>query len=604
MIADSAHGPRGRRAAHRCRRGATVRRTASAWAGALTALLLAVAPAGAQSDVREAAGLEISPPVQQSLLRVQELWLQWVTAFYQNAGGKADDAAKELASTARQLGLPRLPDLALGMAARGVESARRGNFERAHWSLASAERLDPGRPETAFAEGVVARLEGSYPTAIGAYLRGVARALALPLERKLLLGNLMLALLCVLLATGAAWLALQVAVKGGALYRDLHTLFVRRMVPAAAHAVCVLALLWPLAVPSGVLWLLVWWSILLWGYGSPSERAVQIALWALLALVPVAVHEQQRTVAVLLSPPMRAMQNLERGRLYGGLFIDLGVLRTVLPESAAVKELIADVHRTLGQWEYARSLYRQVLESEPGNVSAMLNLGAYYFEKSDFASANQYFQRATTVVPPSAAAYYDLSLGYGESYLFEESKQALAQARAIDNSQVSEWVQRASSSRVLTFDGGLARRTAIRRQLLEVWRGGSDASAWREIARRMLSLPVMLGVALAAFALHLARRRNGYSEPVGWLPTQSPRVSRWIRTLVPAAASVELGDGGQAFALLFIPVALLLLPWATEVGYRVPWGFDPGRSGLWVFSALGLVVYLVVRLRRHARESI
>lgn len=585
------------------RRGASGR-LAVAFACALATLPLATAPAGAQSDVREAAGLEISPPVQQSLLRMQELWLQWVTAFYQNASGKADDAAKELAATAQQLGMPRLPDLALGMAARAVESARRGNFERAHWSLSAAERLDPGRPETAFAAGAVARLEGSYLTAIGAHLRGVARSLALPFERTLLLGNLMLALLCLLLATGAGWLVLQVSVKGGALYRDLQGLVVRRMPPAAAHFVCVLALLWPLALPSGVLWLLVWWSILLWGYGSPSERTVQIGLWALLALVPVAVHEQQRTVAVLLSPPLRAMQNLEQGRLYGALFIDLGVLRTVLPESAAVKELIADVHRTLGQWEYARSLYRQVLETEPSNVSAMLNLGAYFFEKGDFASANQYFQRATTVTPPSAAAYYDLSLGYGESYLFEESKQALAQARAIDNTQVSAWVQRTSSSRVLTFDGGLARRTAIRRQLLEVWRGGSDASAWREIARRMLSLPVMLGVALAAFALHLARRRNGYSEPVGWLPTQSPRVSRWIRTLLPAATAAELGDGGQAFVLLFVPIALLLLPWATGVGYRVPWGFDPGRLDVWVVSVLGLVVYLVLRLRRHASEAI
>ena len=104
-------------------------------------------------------------------------------------------------------------------------------------------------------------------------------------------------------------------------------------------------------------------------------------------------------MAVALSPPAQAMESLQEHRLYGSLFSDLGVLRSVLPESVAVKHLLADVHRSLNQWELARSLYRQVLEAEPNNTSALLDLGDYSFLKGDFSSAIQSFQKAAAADP-------------------------------------------------------------------------------------------------------------------------------------------------------------------------------------------------------------
>ncbi len=134
-----------------------------------------------------------------------------------------------------------------------------------------------------------------------------------------------------------------------------------------------------------------------------------------------------------LSPPVQAMESLEQHRLYGGLFTDLGSLRALLPESAAVKHLLADVHRSLNQWDLARSLYRQVLEKEPENTAALMNLGAYFFLKGDFGNAIQNFQKVVTADPQNAAAHFNLSQAYSESYLFDESKRALAQAREIDD---------------------------------------------------------------------------------------------------------------------------------------------------------------------------
>jgi len=128
---------------------------------------------------------------------------------------------------------------------------------------------------------------------------------------------------------------------------------------------------------------------------------------------------------------MRAVRAFADGRLYGTLFSDLQVLRTAVPGKPVITELVADVHRTLGQWELARGLYRRVLIDEPDNVPVLINLGTYHFRKGEFALANGYFQRATQGRQPSAAAWYNLSLGFSEAYTFDDSRDALARARAI-----------------------------------------------------------------------------------------------------------------------------------------------------------------------------
>jgi len=105
----------------------------------------------------------------------------------------------------------------------------------------------------------------------------------------------------------------------------------REKMPPVSATLCVaLLLLWPLALPSGPVWILLYWSALLWGYESPSERWATLGVWLLAGLAPwVAAVEQQR-VAVALSPPMRALANLPEGRPYGRLFPDPPVPRGAL----------------------------------------------------------------------------------------------------------------------------------------------------------------------------------------------------------------------------------------------------------------------------------
>lgn len=577
-------------------------RLAGRLAAAALALLIAAAPAAAASSVSspQVTGVEMGAPVRRTLKQIEEQWLQWIV---QNSRQDSERVVDDLLATARQLGMRRLPDLSVGAIARAHQAAQQGDFERARWALAAADRLDPGRPAVAFAEAFVDRREGKYFGAFAATLRGAARTFGAPLERYLFLHGLLLWVLWLLLLTGALFIAVQMVSKGGVLFEDLAAMFSRRLPRAVAVVATVLLLLFPLALPSGLLWLPLFWSVLLWAYSSWSERAVLLTLWLLVGASPVLIASQSRDVAERLSPPDMAMESLVQNRLYGGLFTDLGALRSLLPESTAVKHFLADVHRSLNQWELANSLDLQVLEAEPENLAAQMNIGAYAFLKGDFGTAIQHFQKVAAADPANAAAHFNLSQAYSESYLFDESRKALNQARQIGNSPVDAWVRNLSQQRVVWPDDGLQRIPEIRRQLVSTYGIQEGASANLELFRRWLSLLVPVILVLLALSIHLARRPFGLTEKTA-APRRQRIGDRWRRVLVPGLTSAEAGEGVRSFLSLLLAVGLLMLPLFGKLGYRIPWGYDPGNLTAWILAILGILLFLGARLRGELRDRV
>jgi tetratricopeptide (TPR) repeat protein len=582
-----------------CKREA--RRSLSAGLAVL-ALAFLLGPAGAAGQAvssPQVTGVEMTGQVRQTLRQLEEQWLEWIV---RNNREQADRAVGSLLDTAHQLGMRHLPDLAAGAIARAVQSARQKDFARARWELDAAERFDPERPETAFAEATVDRLQGDYLGAVAARLRGYPRLFSNPLELYLWFQDLLLWILILLLVTGGLFLAVQMLTKGTALFQDLAELFGRRLPRPVALALAGAALLWPLALPYGAIWLPLYGSVLLWGYASASERVVMIALWLLLGAAPQLVELQRQRVAVALSPPAQAMESLQEHRLYGSLFSDLGVLRAVLPESVAVKHLLADVHRSLNQWELARALYRQVLEAEPGNSTALLNLGDYSFLKGDFSSAISSFESAAAADPQNAAAQYNLSQAFSESYMFDEQKVALKKAQDIDLARVNAWLANPPQQRVVALPGGIARIPQIRGELAASWGHREVRSGPMEIFRRGLSVFLSLSLVLIAVALHFARRPFGYTERSAEVFPEGA-FDRWGRILLPGVASAEIGEGGRSFFALLVPTALLMLPLVGRLGARIPWRYDPGNLLSWIVAIVGLAIYFGVRLRRELHHG-
>ena len=256
------------------------------------------------------------------------------------------------------------------------------------------------------------------------------------------------------------------------------------------------------------------------------------------------------------------------------------------------------MQRSLGQWDLARGLYREVLAAEPQNAPALLNLGVYAFNRGDTSGAVQYFQQAAAADPRNAAlAQFDLSQAYDETYLFDEAHGALAKAKTIDAERVDRWLSGAEQERVVAANGGLALIPAIERSLL-------GAAAGFDLVGHGASVAVALGAILLAIALHLARRPYGYTETQMQWRLGHRTAGRWLRVLLPGLASAEAGDGARAFLALLAPVGLLLLPRFERLGYHIPWGYDAGSIAVWTISIAGLLLYVGARLRLELRNAV
>jgi tetratricopeptide (TPR) repeat protein len=312
-------------------------------------------------------------------------------------------------------------------------------------------------------------------------------------------------------------------------------------------------------------------------------------LWLVLGVTPVLVAAQERKLEVALSPPAHAVRALVEKRLYGGFFSDLAVLRSALPESIEVVAILGDLHRGMGQWEPARERYEHVLLEAPEDVASLVNLGVYYFRRGDYASAIQYFNRAAGLDSRNAAAFFNLSQAYSESYLFTEQRLALSKARDIDEGRVSRWLARDRDERVVTLDMRSQRSQAIMAQLEEGWRAQEPEAL---TVRRYVSLGLPLGA--LALALVFAPILPIRHSPVD--PSHGGATPRALRIAVPGLESIVAGEGGRAYLALLWVATCLVLALSRGLGYSIPWGISPGEVLPTVLGATGLVAFYGARI--------
>jgi len=570
-------------------RASRLRRACRGWALATAFAFTALAPTVAQAEK----GLELTSSTRQTLRYLQELWDRWTSALYQNEQEEAQAAVEEMMRITAELGMNGLTDFSLGAAVRAVEAAHQGQFERAEWALEAARQLDPLRPETAFARATVERLQGNYLGAAGSLLEGWIKTLSLRFERRLILHNTMLWGLYTLLIAAALFTALLLATRSAALIRDLSRFAPGEPGSPTALAVVVVALVWPILLPSGLLWLALWWSVLVWAYSSTRQRATLVVLWLLLGALPLGLALEHQHAQLASSPPTRFLDRLATRHLYGTFFSDLEVLRDLFPrDDPAVIELVADLHQQLNQWENAQEYYRELLENDEQDLDAMINLGVFYHQKSDHPAAVSYFRMAISADPTSALAHYDLSQAYSQSYRFDESHEYLARAKELDSAQVDRWIASSQGSEtVFVSTGGRERMKELADRLEARLSAGERPFA---DAERFYGFGVALAVLLLALAFErfvLGRDDSGVLPPAHGIGER-----HWSRALVPGLGAAREGQGTRALFALFLPVALVTLPMIGRVGYSVPFGYSAGYGFLSALSLLALALFFGLRL--------
>jgi tetratricopeptide (TPR) repeat protein len=563
------------------------RRALCSWA-LLTAVLGGAAAAQTASLLDGA--MPLTSPAKSTLSAVQDNWLQWDSAFLRGEEAAAELAVVDLLQATAEVGMTRLPEVCFAMLARASQSATDGNTVRARWAVEMAERLDPGRPEVAFASAAIARHEGRYFAMIGDHVRGYARLARSPLLLRLTAENLLVWALGAAILTGVLYVSLQLAVHGASMIEDLAEVATRWAPITTAYLAALVVVILPALIPPAWIALPFYWAILLMPYARRSERAVVGTVIAVLVATPALLGAQARRVELELSAPMEAARSLEERRLYGGLINDVDALRVALDGAPAAMHLTADLHQDLGQTEYARLAYQSLLEVEPLNAAAHNNLGSYYLRRRETSQAIEHLERAASIEPTRLEPHRNLWMLYRDYLAFEEAERVLARVREVSPGRVSNWFSEGPST-VMMMRDGYGRAAEIRGLLRQKQTAPALDAGQRLSPARLLPLALFLilalGVALALARLGVRARGGPRSRPA---PPRGGAV-RWI----PGLPSLLEGRGWRAYFALLVPVAAVLLPGLTALGYRLPWGYDPGVTPAWALSAILLTLYLGAR---------
>jgi tetratricopeptide (TPR) repeat protein len=414
---------------------------------------------------------------------------------------------------------------------------------------------------------------------------------SVPLFRRLTAENLLIWALAAVILSGVLFVALQLCVHGPSLIDGIAEVVSRRRQVTTAYLAALVVFILPVLVPAAWVVLPLYWAILLFPYARRSERAVIAAVGVVLIATPFLLSAQARRVAVELSAPMEAARSLGERRLYGSLIKDVDAVRAELPNSAAAIHLLADLHQDLGQIEYARLLYQRLVDIEPLNVAAQNNIGVYYLRRRETSQAIEHLEKAAAIDESRLEPHRNLWSLYRDYLAFEEAEQVLARVRELAPNGVANWFTEEGPTSVVVMRDGYRRSAEIRSQLRAAWKPDSLEPTVTFSTGRAIAVAGFLIVA-AVIALLTFRSRGSRSRARA-RSAPARRAVAWV----PGLLSLHEGRGWRAFFAVLLPVAVLLLPRMTTLGYRLPWGFNPGTATIWVLGTLLLLFYLLLRWR-------
>ncbi len=436
---------------------------AAAWAGAIGATLLMAAALGtdALADV-DTGAIRLRPMTSPAPVepegeqppgdgarrgfdydsfesRVQTLWFQRKTYL---AEGRDADVARQselIRAFAAEEGVGRLRGLADALIVEARRYLDEGHHGKALASLDLAEALDPGRSQVRFGRAAVYWHSGRGALATAVELAaGVRSSLSEGLLDFRLLNQAAIVFVIGLLGAVALFSALVAARYHVPVRHEVEEWCLRHGFARWGRAAGWLVFLLPLALWFAAGWLALFWIVLCYRFMRVAERRAAIALMALTALAVPAYRVAVGVFGVTTDPMVRTTMDAASGPYSPERIVELRKLVETHPEDATFRFLLAGLYNSGRYFEEAFEEYRRALDLEPGLYQALINVGNIYFTTGQPTEAAVWYLRALETKPDSVLALYNLHLAQAEAFRFNESRESLERAQALDSKRVTQ----------------------------------------------------------------------------------------------------------------------------------------------------------------------
>lgn len=383
-----------------------------------------------------------------------DLWFRHRALVARGALDEAERQIRTVMDFMKREGIAAAPEVASAFMAEARRALDEGDYRRARQGFQNAGRLDPSDagPHYGLAMALV-RGERDVRGALAEVWTGLRVGLTDPTSLYHLLGNGLLILFLGLCAGAALALGLLGLKVAPAFFHDLRERSRGRLTEETARLLGWGILCLPLLAFLPLTWTLAFWAALLFTYLRRAERVVAAGALLLLVLAGPTGRFLDWMFGTASDPAARALILAVRGSPGAEQERPLRRLAEDHPGEPIFPFLLAGVYRAGGRLDDAMAVYRRVLEIEPRNARAMVNMGNLHALRQEYALAQGQYRQALEADPAMALAHYNSHLAHLETFHLESAEAALREARGLDETLVTDLLARGQE--------GQAKRTPV-----------------------------------------------------------------------------------------------------------------------------------------------
>jgi tetratricopeptide (TPR) repeat protein len=186
-----------------------------------------------------------------------------------------------------------------------------------------------------------------------------------------------------------------------------------------------------------MLWGLLFWSVLLWGYVSKREKHLILIFLIVLVYLPFFLRSSSSFLDGPSSDIILEMNQANHEDWVRSTEEKLQAWLTNHPDDSEVLFSLGLAEKRQGRYPVAEEFYRRATQQDSKFSEAFSNLGNVYLAQKQTSLAISSYQKATDLNPNRGAYYYNLYRAYSqETFLSSKIDRAFQRARQLDPSLV------------------------------------------------------------------------------------------------------------------------------------------------------------------------
>lgn len=207
--------------------------------------------------------------------------------------------------------------------------------------------------------------------------------------------------------------------------------------PKALGVLSILILFSPFLLGAGWMWLFVLWLLILGGAGHRPDRAVSIALLAILLFLPSAIRLYSSFLTSLTENGVPEISRANTGVWNVDLHRKLVALKQSSPQDPDILQALGLAEKRMGNFPEAEQNILRWAKLQPQASEAFNNLGNIYLVTNRTGQAVDAYKKALAARTSKAESHYNLGQAYLLNFQMREAEGEFRRARELKPQLIS-----------------------------------------------------------------------------------------------------------------------------------------------------------------------